>query len=91
MSTYLLRSVHNKLLASDILLGLNIAQDDSYPLCTTGHESRDHLFFNCEFSSYIWSLCRLKLRLEPTSTGTTVEECVDSVQVYGETQAYYVG
>ena len=59
----------------DILLGLNIAQDDSCSLCTTGHESRDHLSFSCEFSSYIWFLCKLKLGLDPTSSGTIVEEC----------------
>jgi len=33
-------------------------------LCNNSQESSQHLFFQCSFSAYLWSLCRLKLGLK---------------------------
>ena len=43
-------------------------------LCLTGMETRDHLFFNCLFSNYIWALCRLKLGLVGQAKSSFLEE-----------------
>ena len=37
-------------------------------------ESRDHLFFNCPFSSYLWEPCKLKLGMSAAIQNTLPEE-----------------
>ena len=66
MSICLIRAIHNKLLTRDKLLSIGIVDSDTCPLCLFGQESRNHLFFACPYSAYIWSLCRLKLGLDAT-------------------------
>lgn len=41
-------------------------------LCNAASETNEHLFFSCEFSSYIWTLCKLKLGL--ISSGQTLHD-----------------
>ena len=69
-----LRALHNKLLTCDTLLSLGVISQNICALCSTNGESREHLFFICPFSSYIWSLCRLKLGLPAGSNGSLTEE-----------------
>jgi len=45
-------------------------------------ENRDHLFFNCPFSSDIWALCRLKLGLSGAAKHTLLEEASDIQNVF---------
>lgn len=47
----------------DRLISRNIQVDPNCLFCNTESESRDHLFFNCTFSSAIWSSLSTKLRL----------------------------
>ena len=75
MSTCLLRALHDKLLTRDFLLVLSIAHSDACSLCITGHGSRDHFFFSCSFSFYIWSVCELNLGLDATIIGSLTNEC----------------
>jgi len=36
--------------------------------------TRDNLFFSCSISSYIWSLCKIKLGLRADHIGTLADE-----------------
>jgi len=42
-------------------------------LCSSGQENIQHLFFQCPYSAYIWTLCRLKLGI-PCSIETLQDE-----------------
>ena len=43
-------------------------------LCNRGLETRDHLFFVCSYSEYLWTLARLKLGLPPIPIQTIDDE-----------------
>ena len=61
MSLHLLRALHGKLRTKHILKGIGVIQEDTCQLCHLSVETLEHLFFQCPFSAYIWTLCRLKL------------------------------
>ena len=45
------------------MLNIGVVNANTCTLCENGAESIDHMFFTCSFSSYVWSLCKLKLGL----------------------------
>jgi len=53
MSVCALRALQNKLLTVDFLQSIGVATASVSVLCQQGHESLEHLFFTCPFSSYI--------------------------------------
>jgi len=53
MSTYILRALHNKLLTCDILMSICVISQNQCAFCSSVEENRDHLFFNCPYSSDI--------------------------------------
>jgi len=63
MSICLLRAFQGKLLIRDFLYSLGIIQDRASVLCLSATEDISHLFFSCQYSAYIWPLCKLKLGL----------------------------
>ena len=65
MSTCILRALLDKLLTRDRLKRYGIVEQDFCVLCNSETETTHHLFFSCPYSSYIWSLCKLKLKLPP--------------------------
>jgi len=73
MSCCLLRALKNKLLTRDRLCNFGITQQQQCILCHTGLESVLHLFFECSYGAYLWSLCKLKLELN-TTLGSISEE-----------------
>jgi len=70
MSVCLHRALHSKLLTRDFLKSLNIANTDTCILCNASKETIQHPYFQCPYSPYIWSLCRLKLGLAESPIGT---------------------
>jgi len=60
MAVCLLRALHGKLLTRDFLKSIGVSDIDARALCNSSQESNQHLFFECQFSTYLWSLCRLK-------------------------------
>jgi hypothetical protein len=70
----MLKAIHNRLPIRARLHNFGIVDNNSCVLCVSGVETIDHLFFECQFSTYIWTLCRLKLQLEPTPIGTLQQE-----------------
>ena len=71
MALCLSRALQGKLLTKEFLK--SVGQWRVCVLCNTTQESIQHLFVSCPFSSYLWSLCRLKLGLAG-SPGTLYEE-----------------
>ena len=63
MAVCLLQSLQKRLLTKDRLLQLGIIQDNECPLCKSSPETIEHLYFECSYSGYIWTLCKLKLDL----------------------------
>jgi len=41
----------------------NIIDHETCALCHSSPETRNHLFFDCPYSKYLWKLCRLKLNI----------------------------
>jgi len=69
MAICLLRALQGKLLTRVFLTSLGIADNNICVLCNSADETIEHLFFECPFSAYLWSLCRLKLKIsEPIGT-----------------------
>ena len=66
MACCLLRALKNRLLTRDRLSNFGITQQVQCVMCHIGLESIHHVFFACPYASYIWSLCKLKLTLNPT-------------------------
>ncbi|XP_020255476.1 uncharacterized protein LOC109832542 [Asparagus officinalis] len=64
MACCLIKSLYNRLATRDRLSRFGITSADECVLCSGGIESRDHLFFQCPFSAYIWKLCKLKLQID---------------------------
>ena len=60
----MIKVVHPKVIKGLIcprLVRFGIIQSASCVLCNVGQETTDHLFFECPFSAYLLTLCRLKL------------------------------
>ena len=62
----LLIALKNGLLTRDRFSNFGITQQVQCVMCHTGLESIHHLFFECPYAAYIWSLCKLKLTLNTT-------------------------
>ena len=73
MAVCLLRALHGKLLTRDFLKAIGVTDTDCCVLCHSCPESISHLFFECQYSTYLRSLCRLKLGL-PGTIGTLKDE-----------------
>jgi hypothetical protein len=50
-------AVQNRLTTGDHLLVWGFQEDINCGFCRLGVESKDHLFFDCSFSSRIWRAC----------------------------------
>ncbi|XP_077228526.1 uncharacterized protein LOC143861488 [Tasmannia lanceolata] len=64
------QALHSKLSTKARLLMLGSIRDISCPLCSTGREDKDHLFFNCSYSAWIWKtlLRHFSVRKTPART-----------------------
>ena len=47
--------MHNRLSTTDRMVHWNMALPAQCVLCNNSAETRNHLFFSCEFSAWIWS------------------------------------
>jgi hypothetical protein len=74
MASCLLKGMLDRLPTRERLKKFNITNTDSCVLCEDGTENINHLFFACSYSSYIWSLCRLKLQLPNSHIGNLLQE-----------------
>jgi len=63
MSCCLLKALKGRLPTRSRLKTFGIINEDSCVLCNEATETIDHLFFECPFTAYLWSLSRLKLGL----------------------------
>ena len=63
MALCLLRALSRKLSTADRLSNFNVKQVNLTQLCKLMPESIAHLFFECPYSSYIWSVSKRKLGL----------------------------
>ena len=65
MSCCLLMALNDRLLTRSRLLKFGIINSDLCVLCNTNSKTVEHLFFSCEYSTYIWAQCKFKLGLQP--------------------------
>jgi len=72
----LYRALLNKLPTRDRLFRFRIIEDTVCVLCRQEQETNTHLFFDCQFTKYIWSLCKLKLGFGNSQMGSISEEAV---------------
>lgn len=75
-------AVLGRLPTRDRLFRFGITQETSCVRCDQGVVSNAHLFFQCPSSSYIWSLCKLKLGLSATNMGSVCEEALEIKQKF---------
>src|SRR4051812_13565948 len=68
-----LRALNNKLSTFDRAHSTHIGSQTCL-LCHSALETRDHLFFTCHYSEYLWTLARLKLGLPPVPIQSIEEE-----------------
>ncbi|XP_020254179.1 uncharacterized protein LOC109831256 [Asparagus officinalis] len=66
MACCLIKSLYNRLATRDRLSKFGISSMEDCVLCSSEKETRDHLFFQCPFTAFIWKLCKLKLLLDST-------------------------
>jgi hypothetical protein len=76
MSCCLLKGLLDRLPTKARLMRFGIIDSASCSFCEEGIETRDHLFFDCCYTSYIWELCRLKLKIHSTPRGNLIEEAM---------------
>ena len=51
----------NRLNTKDRLVKWGVISDPWCPLCTTAYESCEHLFFQCNYAAYVWSIIQESL------------------------------
>jgi len=76
MAICLLRALQSKLFTRDYLKSLGIIDADMCVLYKVNQGSIHHLFFECPFSAYIWSPCKLKLGLAGSPIGSIYDEAL---------------
>ena len=54
-------------------MSIGVISQNMCALCSSAEENRDHLFFDCPYSTYIWNLCRLKLGLCAEGNDTLIK------------------
>ena len=69
-----LLALHGKLLTREFLKTIGVTDSDYYVLCHSSPKSISHLFFEYQYSAYLWSLCRFKLGLP--GLGTLKDEAI---------------
>jgi hypothetical protein len=74
MSACALKAFHDRLPTRERLKRFGIINEDLCVLCSSSTETRDHIFFECPYVAYIWTLCKLKLGYHPILLGNIVEE-----------------
>jgi hypothetical protein len=74
MACCLLKGILDRLPTKSRLMRFGIIDSTSCALCGSGCETRDHLFFDCPYSHYLWTLCKLKLQMHSSSMGNLHEE-----------------
>ena len=78
----LLRALQDRLLTRSRLQRFCIIQHDVCVLCNANSETIMHLFFQCPFSSYVWSLCKLKLSMTRTIAGSLQDEASNFLNAF---------
>jgi len=73
MACCLLRALNDRLLTAGRLKHFSVIDKDTCVLCSNEPETIQHLFFSCSYSAYIWSLCKLKLGLDPSVSSLQAE------------------
>ena len=79
MSCCTLRAIHDRLPTTARLKHFQIVDNDACVLCDTGNETINHLYFVCPYSSYIWTICKLKLGMN--SLATTLCEKASNIKL----------
>lgn len=88
MACCLLKGLLNRLPTKDRLLRFGLINSHICVLCENDIESRNHLFFKCPYTSYLWSLCKLKLKLLP-NMGNLEEEAMKIKVTFTSKDAAY--
>jgi hypothetical protein len=74
MACCLLKGLLDRLPTLSRLRKFHIINSDRCVLCDDGQENIQHLYFECSFSKYLWSLCKLKLSLHHSHIGSLIQE-----------------
>ncbi|XP_020259485.1 uncharacterized protein LOC109835933 [Asparagus officinalis] len=90
MSCCMLRSLCNRLATRDRLFKFGITSIEVCALCNSYKETRDHLFFQCQYSAYIWKLCKLKLQMKITDVKDLKTEALEIQQKFKKKDNTYI-
>ena len=90
MSCCTLRAIHERLPTTARLKQFQIVASDTCTLCDTGTETINHLFFACPYSSYIWTLCKMKLRIISTPQNLVEEAASIKMKFQSKGKCYYL-
>ncbi|XP_020249238.1 uncharacterized protein LOC109826627 [Asparagus officinalis] len=90
MACCLLKSLLNRLATRDRLFRFGITSTEDCVLCTGMKESRDHLFFQCPFSAYIWKLCKMKLHTDAMAIHDLRTEAIETQNKFKAKDRIYI-
>lgn len=71
--------IQDRLPTRDRLTRWGIRTDDRCLLCNTTPESRDHLFFSCNYSFELWRMVASRLRLIPQRLWQDIQQQMSSI------------
>jgi len=91
IACYFLKALTSRLLTKHRLMNFGIITDDTCVLCNSSPETTDQLFFSCEFSTLIWSRCKLKLGLLPVIHPLQVEASEFQKNLYTQDKIISIG
>ena len=60
----------NRMPTKDMIISWGLQATSACILCTSGFESRDHLYFNCDYSWELWKPLALRCGLTPSRLWT---------------------
>ena len=73
MACCILKALHDRLPTSARLKQFKIVSSDMCVLCNKESETITYLFFDCSYSAYVWTLCKLKLGMNTAATSLEEE------------------
>ena len=74
MAVCVFKAATNFLLTKERMQQKGVLVDLNCSLCNSTTESNEHLFFECNYTAYVWKWCRIKLGFPSNNTLHILEE-----------------
>lgn len=90
MSAVALKAIKDRLPTRSRLKRFGIINEECCVLCNDSVETRDHIFYECPYVSYIWTLCKLKMGIHSLDIGNIEDEAAKIKTTFKKKDKTYI-